>query len=376
MKTVLFLFLSLLSLQAAQATHLLGGYIQAKPVAGSALTYQVTLVLYMNASTAATNQTTSVPICFGDGSSATATRASQQIISFNTRSLYSDINISFYSIIHSYAGPGTYTLTASLPNRTNSVNITNSVMQQEPLTLTTTFSTISASNQTPSLSIPTTGFEVSVNQKAILSLKATDAEGDSLVYGLAMPLTSTNSDVCNQYPVSAYQFPNDLTKRGTFKLNNRTGDLVWDAPTQVGYYSVAININEYRNGILISQTIQEIPLIVEDKPGTPGTIPPYEPAMEGAIITALTDYADVNLLLTAFPNPVDDRLQVIIQTSNPTTATVQLTDINGRKLHELAFSRAARRHEQVISMDSLTPGVYLLRADVGGKSLVRKIVKR
>ncbi|WP_460908777.1 T9SS type A sorting domain-containing protein [Spirosoma areae] len=50
--------------------------------------------------------------------------------------------------------------------------------------------------------------------------------------------------------------------------------------------------------------------------------------------------------------------------------------MNGRKLHELRFSRAARQHEQVIDMGSLTPGVYLLRALVGGRVIIRKIVKR
>ncbi|GAB4038786.1 T9SS type A sorting domain-containing protein [Spirosoma gilvum] len=378
MKTFLLICSALVSTQVVQATHLLGGYIQAKSVAGSALTYEVTLVLYMNTSTAATSQTTSSLICFGDGSSATATRVSQQAVTLSSPGLYSGVTISQYRIIHTYAGPGTYTLATSIANRTPSKNILNSDTQQEPLTLTTTFSTVSASNQTPTLSIPATGFEVALAQKAVLSLKATDADGDSLVYELAKASTSNANDACNYHFLSTYQFPNDLTHQGTYKLNSRTGEFVWDAPVQQGYYSIVYTVNEYRNGVLISQTTQEIPLVVEDRPGTPTPIPSYEPAIlgNGSVVTGTTPYADPDILFVTFPNPVDGPMQVVIRTSNPTTATIQLTDVNGRKVHELTFSKASRQHEQVIGMDSLTPGVYMIRADVNGRSLLRKIVKR
>jgi hypothetical protein len=367
MKTLLFLLLTLLSIQVVQATHLLGGYIQAKPVAGSGQTYEVTLVLYMQSSPAA-DQADSYNVCFGDGSSSVAPRQSRTFSSDKT------LTINTYRITHNYAGPGTYTLTATVLNRTIVKNITNAETQLFAISTTITTTT---PNQSPTPGLPSSGFRIGANQKATLSLKATDADGDSLVYGLAKALTGSNA--CSGQVLSSYRFPNDLTQRGIFKLNNRTGDLVWDAPTELGYYSTALTINEYRNGNLISQTTQEITLIVDDLPGTPSAIPPYEPAIEGTfggIVTATTSYPDSDILLTTFPSPVDDRLQVVIQSSNPTTATVQLTDLNGRKLHELSFNRAGRQHEQVISMSSLTTGFYVLQAEIGGRILVRKIMKR
>ena len=374
MKTFTLLCLMLVSIQAAQASHLLGGYIQAKPVAGSAQTYQITVALYLDpiyGNVAVTN-TTSVSICFGDGTSGIANRQSQVLVLSKT------VSLNVYQTTHTYSsGVSTPTLTVSIPNRTNALNIKDA--NSLPLTLSTTISTnLVAANQTPTPGFPEAGFHINLNQKAILPLKATDADGDSLVYGLAKPLTSAASDLCLQRVIPSYQFPNDVTQQGTFKLNNRTGDLTWDAPTREGLYSVAITVGEYRNGVLISQTLQEIPLFVEDRPGTPGTIPPYEPAIEGAIglVTAITTYADADVALTAFPNPVNDRLQVIIQTSNSTVATIQLVDVNGRKLHESDFKKLARKHEQVIDMDKLAPGVYLLRAKVGERSLVQKIVKQ
>lgn len=369
MKPFILLLLMLLSVHVTQATHLVGGYVQAKAVTSSSLTYEITVALYLDAilGTQATGQTTSVSVCFGDGTSGLASRQSQTV------TLNKLVHLSIYRIIHTYPGSNAYALTVSIPNRTIANNITNASSQL--FTLNTTITT-NVTNQTPTPGYPEAGFHLGANQKATILLKATDIEGDSLVYSLTKPLTSTDKEPCISKPVPSYQFPNDIAHKGIFKLNSKTGELVWDSPAQSGNYSTALHISEYRKGVLISQTTQEITLVVDDLPGTPSIIPPYEPAMEGTIVTAIINYADADVALTTFPSPVDDHLQVIIQTSNPTTAAVQLTDLNGRKLHTLEFAKASRQHEQVISMDSLTPGVYLLRADVDGRKLVRKIVKK
>ena len=369
MKTFMLLCLTFLSVHFAQATHLIGGYIQAKPVTGSAPTYDITVALYLDqgAGSQAASQATSMSVCFGDGTYGIATRQSQVYV------LNKLVSLNLYRINHTYYGPGTYALTVAVSNRTIAQNITNASSQL--FTLSTTITT-NITNQTPTPGFPEAGFQVAINQKVSIPLKATDAEGDSLVYGLAKALTSPTSDPCTHQTIAAYQFPNDVTHQGTFKLNNRTGELVWDAPIEQGRYSIALTILEYRNGVLISQTIQEITLVAVDLSGTPSTTPPYEPAIEGTVVTGITDYVDSDITLTTFPNPVDDQLQVLIQTSNPSTALVQLTDVNGRKIHELGFAKTSRRHEQTISMDSLTPGIYLLRANVSGRTFLRKIVKK
>lgn len=368
MKTFTFFFCLLWPGGQALATHLLGGYIQARPTAGSALTYEVTVFVYVNGTP--TGGDNSISICFGDGSTAIANLLDHQILSVDRTS-----SVSTYRLTHTYPGPGTYAVSTTLTNRNESRNIATNA--QEPLTLSTTFTTnATTSNRTPTLSVPQMGFRVAVNQRVVFPLKATDDDGDSLVYTLATPLTAMDNRQCVRQRVSTYQFPNDLTRQGTFKLDGRTGDLTWDAPTQLGYFSVAVTVGEYRNGLLISQTNQEIPLLVVDRPGTPGVIPPYEPALEGGLVTALPNYRDETVTLTVFPNPVDDRLQVVAQTSNPATAQMQLLDSNGRTVHDMVFGRLARRHEQVISMNSLTPGLYVLRAKIGDQTLVRKVVKK
>lgn len=369
MKLITILCLALLSVSAG-ATHLRGGYIQVKPVLG--LTYTVTVTMYFDevGGKEASAAAKSLTVCFGDGSTESAIRQSQAFISDKS------ISINTYQIAHAYAGPGTYTIETSIQSRSFSRNTTRPA-DQMPFALTTTFSTnTSGANQTPTLRLPDRGFMAAVNQRLILPLTMTDADGDSLVYNLARPLTSAADKVCEPQPVTTYVYPNDVARRGTYKLNSRTGDLTWDAPLEEGNYSIALTVNEYRRGTLISQTAVEISLIVVDQPGTPTPIPPYEPASDGQVVTGLTEYRDEDVILNVFPNPVDDRLQVVVQTTKATTAVIQLLDVNGRTLHELAFKRVARQHEQVIGMDSLTPGVYVLRAEVDGRSLVRKVMKR
>ena len=371
MKTFALLMGLLLLGGQVTASHLRGGYVQARSISTTALTYEVTVTLYLDevqggsASTGADE----LSLCFGDGTTQSVVRLSRRF----TNDRITSINT--YRLVHTYAGPGTYTLSTVLPNRTIARNITGST-EQGPLVLTTTLSTTNGTNQTPTLLLPETGFLATTNQRLVLPLKTTDAEGDSLVYSLTRPLTNTPENTCTGRVVATYQYPNDLTRRGTFTVNNRTGDLTWDAPVEPGNYSVAITVGEYRNGILISQTGMEVSLVVVDRPGAPGVIPSYEPAREMDLVTALTDYRDEDVTLTVFPNPVDDRLQVIIQTSNPATIRTKLLDATGRTLHDMTVGRLVRRHEQIISMGSLTPGIYVLRAEVGDRTLVRKVVKK
>ncbi|WP_338872705.1 T9SS type A sorting domain-containing protein [Spirosoma sp. SC4-14] len=372
MRTLTLLLLFVSFFRVSYATHLLGGYIQIKPSAPSALTYEIVVIVYYDEvlGKEAASSANSITVCYGDGQTGNVPRSTR--IFFNNNQMSRNV----YSINHAYVGPGTYTVATALTNRTSSLNIANSATQQVPLALSTTFFTTTLFNQTPTLSIPPTGFQIANKQRVVFPLAATDTEGDSLVYALARPLTSPDNDPCTHRQVAGYQFPNDFTQQGTFKLNSHTGDLIWDAPTQQGQFSVAITVSEYRNGTLISQTSEEIPLIVVDKPVTPGIIPPYEPAMEGVVVTGITEYGYKDASLLVFPNPVDDRLQVVIQTSNPGMATIVLLNVEGRTLHELSFPKAAYQHEQLIDMGSLSPGVYLLRATIGNRSIMQKIIRK
>lgn len=371
MKKCILLSLTWLSVLAANATHLRGGYIQTRPTSTTTVSYQITVRLFLDEvyGTTAANSLDQLSLCFGDGSMQSVTRLSRVWSSDKTTS------INTYVVTHTYAGPGTYTVSSALTNRSSTRNI-GTATEQAPMVLYTTFSTANP-NQTPTLVYPENGFQAATSQRLVLPLSTTDDEGDSLVYSLARPVTTVGTDACTRQSVSAYQYPNDVARRGTYALANRTGVLTWDAPVEQGNYSLALTVSEYRNGLFISQTAVELTLLVVYRPGTPGLIPPYQPALEGTgLVTALHEYRDSNLTLTVFPNPVDDQLQVVVQSSNSTRATIRLMDASGRLLHELSFKRPAHRHEQVISLDSLMPGTYLIQADVNGQKLLEKIVKK
>ena len=368
MKSKLFLLLSLLlATHIIHATHLRGGYIQVRSVTG--LTYEISVYVFNDevSGSAAAAATTSTSVCFGDGTTRNVARLSQILSPNRTTS------ISTYRTTYTYAGPGTYTVTTSQGNRTGVLNIPNA--GNFLMALTTTFIT-GTTVQTPRLSIPETGFTAPLNQRYVLPFSSADFTGDSLSYSLAKPLISASDNGCLGTDARGYQYPNDLTRQGTYILNNRTAILVWNAPTKEGNYSAAITVREYRDGVVISQTQFEFLITVIDTPGTPGVIPAYQPATEVGLVTAIPDYRDEAATLTTFPNPVDDRLQVVIQSSSPAPATLRLIDMSGRTLHELTFKKASRQHEQVISMAGVSSGEYLLQAEVNGRSLVRKVVKK
>ncbi len=368
MKHLLLAAFLVVSLQG-KASHLLGGYVRATPVAGQALTYTLTTTLYAYKSPA-TTELASVLFCFGDGTMRLVPKKSQTAITTD-----GTIVASIFETTYTYPGAGTYTASVSIANRSEQLTIPST--EASLLTLTTTFVIgTTLTNQTPIAATPTAGFRLSVNQRAVLPLRATDPESDSIRYTLARPVTSATNNACRITALNQYAFPNDVTKQGTFTLNSQTGELVWTAPVRQGTYSVAILISEYRNGINISQTLEEIPLLVVDQVGTPTAIPPYEPATSTGIITAVSPPVDTSIQLSAFPNPVEENLQVVVLTNTPAVVTVQLLDANGRQLHQLGTRAPVRRHEQVIGMGSLSAGTYLIRADIAGRILTEKVVKK
>ncbi len=164
MKTFTLLCLALLGSQAIHASHLIGGYIRAKPVSGAELTYQITASLYLD-ETAATDQMTSLTICFGDGSpNAIATRISRQFLQSDKT-----VSIGVYQLTHTYAGPGTYAVTTSLSGRTQAHNIP-APNTFGTLLLKTVILANSTINRTPVLSVPETGFQIGVGQRVVFRL--------------------------------------------------------------------------------------------------------------------------------------------------------------------------------------------------------------
>lgn len=369
MKSFTLLALWCLMAPPAWATHFLGGQIQAKNI--SANTYEITVVLFMDEASGrlAADQTSTIPVCLGDGMTVNAVRAARAMNGQN-------ISVNNYRFTYTYNGPGVYQVTISLENRTAMTNLSQAV--ESRFALSTSIQTRgNLKNATPVFEPSSELLQIiGTNQRTSLNFRAIDAEGDSLTYALVRPLTNSSSTTCATPSVAGqYIFPNDVSKKGTYKLNARTGELVWDAPTTAGQYSTVILIREWRAGALISESYVETVIRVQDKAGTPSPIPPYEPAAEVSIVTGIDPEADNGLLLTVSPNPVQSQFVARLRSNKATKATLQLLDLSGKVVAEKSTAHFSTDHEIPFSTESLPSGLYVLRADVGGRAVSQKVIK-
>ncbi|HEX9957244.1 MAG TPA: T9SS C-terminal target domain-containing protein, partial [Fibrella sp.] len=183
MRSIYCLLAMLIGSSAAFATHFIGGYIRATPVAGQSLTYQITVTMYFNGGEGAATE--GLYICFGDnGNSRLVNRSSSRFLPAGP-GVSPEVLISEYTTTYAFSGPGVYTIQTTSANRSNTINTGSA---QQPFSLRTTFQIGVAMNRTPILSLPATGLQVSLNQRLALSLAAADADGDSLTYSLTYPL--------------------------------------------------------------------------------------------------------------------------------------------------------------------------------------------
>lgn len=327
---------------------------------------------------AAANAAQTISVCFGDGNTAQVSRTSSQTVTGNA--LSPAVTVNEYTVTHLYNGAGVYSIKASVINRNDNIrNINNGQSLNLSFAIQTTVQ-VGLANQTPVLALPVSGLLVALNQPLSLSLAATDADGDSLSYGMGLPMSSLEpgsepTRFCNSFSVVAgYQFPNDVKQVGTYRLNPQTGQLNWNIPTEQGRYSAVILVSEWRAGVLISQTQQEFMLLVIDRGGTPVTPPAYEPAQLATITATAID--QVKLQLTVSPNPMASGLiQVELTAAWPKPATLELLDSQGRIHRSVELKQAAETRRHAFDVSSLPAGLYLIRAESNGQQVVKKVVK-
>ncbi|MBI2259258.1 MAG: gliding motility-associated C-terminal domain-containing protein [Flavobacteriia bacterium] len=97
---------------------------------------------------------------------------------------------------------------------------------------------------------------------------ATDPDGDLLTYELAAPFEGANDlapmptpseynpPFANVNYASTFSYSNPLGSGASISLDGNTGWLVAD-PNLLGYFVVGIKVKEYRNGVLIAETIRD-----------------------------------------------------------------------------------------------------------------------
>ncbi|WP_044173857.1 T9SS type B sorting domain-containing protein [Flectobacillus major] len=261
---ILGFFMSLFTFHSAKATHMKGGEITVRRISNTALTYEFTLTIYCEYNPA-WQQQREVLFCFGDGLGSKVSPRS------NGGGLGEDIGNGtwkgIYKATYTYAAPSNYKVNIGIQNRNANVrNIPNS--DQISFYVETIFKIDPGLglNSTPLLLNPAVDLTAIVGQKFIHNPNAVDPEGDSLAYRLIdCRLGEQQTCVGRGAAIPGFRQPNLVAASpSSFTINARTGDLIWNTPQEVGLYNCAFVIEEWRNGVKISETVRDMQIEVKD----------------------------------------------------------------------------------------------------------------
>jgi len=254
---ILFTIFAVLYVVSAFATHNRAGEITYKHISG--FTYEFTISTYTKLSGASGDADRQrLGIDWGDGTSDSLARTSQTFLSGTPPF---DIYANKYVGIHTYSGPFKYVVGVSDPNRIDGIiNINNAVGSLFYLedTVIILDPNIIGFNSSPQLLNPPIEYG-NVNQIFIHNPNAFDPDGDSLSFSISAPLQASG------IPVSGYTPPNLIAPgpNNQISINQKTGELLWDAPQRAGVYNIVILIKEYRGGILIGTVIRDLQIIID-----------------------------------------------------------------------------------------------------------------
>ena len=276
----------------SQATHVRAGEITTKRISTTSNTYEITFTAYYDEKNGknASDQANEYTMCFGDGTTEVVKRSSRTLINGGT----SSVNI--YKTVHTYPGPGAYTISITVPNRNkNTQNLPppgSSDGIRFYVSTTILINTNLLTNSTPIMLNPPLD-SGRVGQKFCHNPAAFDVDGDSLAFRLSIPKTALTDVSCDGRPIPVYQDPTRFSTASetggtpTFSINAKTGELCWDAPGQEGQYNFAFIVEEWRNGVLIGEITRDMQIFVTDSPNKRPLLKPIPDlcAEAGTLIT-------------------------------------------------------------------------------------------
>ena len=249
MRYILSIMIFFIFTASSSGTHNRAGEITYKQL--SELTYEITITTFTYVLSQADRDFLDVD--WGDGTISTAQRTFKgQLPNYYQKNIY--------KITHTFPGPGIYKIVVQDPNRNYGiVNIPNSVNVVFSISTTLMVNPGTGLNSTPVLLNPPYD-KAALGYTFIHNPGAYDSDGDSLSYNLTV---CTKED---GKPIENYTYP---PSSNAFYVDSISGDLVWDAPTKLGKYNVAMEINEWRNGIKIGSVVRDMQIEVYETDNVP-----------------------------------------------------------------------------------------------------------
>lgn len=274
----------LLGMPVLMATHNRAGEISIEQVGDCAesLTVKAIVVTYSKTSSIQADRD-SVDVCWGDGTCIRVSRTNGPGNPPKGDPLENDIKKNIYIAFHTYPSRGTYVISMNDPNRNGgilNVNFPNSEQIRFHIQTTYTFPNpqFQGCNSTPVLLQPPVDVGC-VGKRFTHNPNAFDIDRDSLSYHFTIPFQNAGIIVPN------YIFPNMISPGPLNRLtiNERTGDIVWDAPQRAGEYNLAIFIIEYRNGVPLDTIVRDMQIRIEECDNKP---PVIETSVEEVCVVA------------------------------------------------------------------------------------------
>ncbi len=239
------------------ASHLRGGYITVEQVNSSSLTCRITIVVYTNSLSAVSlgssfSDGKNFILDFGDGTNTTV----PETYSFPQPDFGPNIGIASFTVMHTYAGPGSYLVNYQEPGR--NAGILNAEYSFNTNFYTETFVVLDVGfpYNTPHSLISPILFGLS-GQEYSSSMAQFDVHDNQLVYQLTTPKSDHNVYLSN------YRIPEN------FSIDPISGLISWDSKFNglpaVGEFAFAVSTYQIRDGKLVGYMVRDFQIIVEDK---------------------------------------------------------------------------------------------------------------
>jgi gliding motility-associated-like protein len=301
MKRALLLIFVLICSISAFATHNRAGEITYRQL--SALQYEFTLTTFTDVSSPGNADRPSAILKFGDGTEDERPRIERTLVG-------PFIQRNRYKFTHTFPGYSTYIISYQDPNRNNNVqNMLNSINTPFYVETELVINPFIGFNNSPTLLLEPIDFG-GLNKLFVHNPNAFDIDGDSLSFKLVACKQDVGLDV---FGFKLPDVANDFASL-KFEIDARTGQLVWENPTKLGLYNIAIMVEEWRY-IEKNKTFLRIGYIVRDMQIeivlTNNNPPIIKPLMDTCII------AGSSLNISVFASDIDNDRVTLTATGGP-----------------------------------------------------------